>query len=235
MTPERPRPTTAEVLDLAYRRLEGLPRAERDDALQRFLLLAFGVPPTRARDQAEGGRVNTAVALARWADDDGLADGLAQRLAVLMSPRGTDVGSVEGVTGQPLLSNGFLGADLIHVPAGRGFAPHVHRGDHLLFVVGGRGTITAAGEILETAPGQAYLVAGLQPHAVGAISDHVLLSVGVSHRALDSADRQTLVPFSDLLAADGLIRCRVCGLSAPGEHALRRLGCGHAPVGGGAP
>lgn len=110
----------------------------------------------------------------------------------------------------PLVSNGFLGVDLIQIPAGEGFDPHTHIGDHLLFVVKGEGTITYEGVVYVTRPGEVYMVEGSKAHAVGAIEDHALLSVGAPHRAADAADRMALTEYAAVAADLGTLTCLAC-------------------------
>lgn len=172
---------------------------------------------------------NKAVTICRWALDRGSEDG-CQMLEVGMGPRPVKVPKTRAATGLPVLTNGFLGADILHIPAGEGFAPHSHPGDHLLFVLAGSGTITASGEILETAPGQAYMVGGSFTHAVGGITDHVLLAIGASHHTLDSLERQELRPPAELLAADGTMTCRICDVTATGVDGFAATGCPHTPL-----
>jgi hypothetical protein len=132
-------------------------------------------------------------------------------------------------TGEPVVSNGLLGADIIRVPAGAGFSPHTHPGDHMLFVLAGTGTIAYRGELRETHPGEAYMVEGLEAHAVGAITDHVLLAVGSPHRSVDSPSRQTLVDYSSISADLGGLTCHICLKSTEGGKTLFDLGCPHCP------
>ncbi|GAA1649435.1 hypothetical protein GCM10009828_093310 [Actinoplanes couchii] len=132
-------------------------------------------------------------------------------------------------SGEPLVGNGHLGADVIRCAAGGGFAPHTHIGDHLLFVVSGKGTITYDGRVYPTNPGQVYFVEGAVPHAVGAITDHVLLSIGTPHRAVDADDRQTIREYESVLAEFGSLRCEICGIKAEAPERLGDLGCPHCP------
>lgn len=220
------------LMEALSHQLEHLDPRERREALMELVRLLAAMPNgdlRPGRGTADRAAENRAVVLCDWASDGGSAED-EQLLRVDMRRRDTHIAKTREATGRPLITNGFLGADLIHVPAGEGFAPHTHPGDHLLFVLGGRGTITAAGEILETTPGQVYMVDGAQPHAVGAISDHVLLSVGVAHQPLDSTTRQELRPFEELLTEDGYIRCRICDVKARGGDELRAIGCSHGPV-----
>lgn len=135
-------------------------------------------------------------------------------------------------TGQPMVSNGHLGVDLIRVPAGEGFAPHTHPGDHLLIAIRGEGTVTVDGRIYQTRAGQVYMVEGAVPHAVGAITDHVLLAVGAPHRPIDAADRMTLTDYDAVAATiSGDVTCLVCNGQPTGTlDQLRAAGCPHAPA-----
>ncbi len=132
-------------------------------------------------------------------------------------------------TGAALVTNGSLGADLIRVPAGGGFSPHTHPGDHILIIVGGDGTITYAGRVYPTHAGQIYMIEGLVPHAVGAITDHVIIAVGSPHRPVDASDRMELVDYAAVVAADGEFKCLICGASVVSPRYLHDAGCSHCP------
>jgi quercetin dioxygenase-like cupin family protein len=128
-----------------------------------------------------------------------------------------------------LIGNGHLGADIILCASGGGLAAHTHIGDHMLFVIAGEGTITYNGRIYPTHPGQVYFVEGAVPYAVGAITDHVLISVGSPHRAVDAEDRQTLKEYESILADFAYLRCDICELEAAFPRRLADLGCPHCP------
>ena len=163
-----------------------------------------------------------------WATAEGVNDEI-QHLGIDMSPGRIQVPKTRAATGRSLLSNGFIGADLIHLPAGEGFAPHTHPADHLLFVLAGDGTIAVDGMIVPTGPGQAYMIEGAVPHAVGAITDHVILAVGAPHQPLDSAKRQDLVEYAALLASLGSITCQICAVTGHSAEELAAQGCAHSP------
>ncbi|MFC4585719.1 cupin domain-containing protein [Sphaerisporangium corydalis] len=175
-----------------------------------------------------GGVFEAPLLICDWAADGGV-DGTTQWLGIDMTPHPTRVLKTRAATGRSLVTSGHLGADLLHLPAGEGFLPHTHPGDHLLIVVGGHGTITVDGAITATAPGQVYMVRGAVPHAVGAVTDHVILAVGAPHRLLDSPERQDLTEYSALLTSFGTISCRICGVAATGGEELEGLGCPHSP------
>jgi quercetin dioxygenase-like cupin family protein len=132
-------------------------------------------------------------------------------------------------TGAALVTNGSLGADLIRVPAGGGFSPHTHPGDHILIIVAGDGTITYAGRVYPTHAGQIYMIEGLVPHAVGAITDHVIIAVGSPHRPVDASDRMELVDYAAVVAPDGEFKCLICSTSVVSPRYLHEAGCGHCP------
>lgn len=137
--------------------------------------------------------------LAKWAN-----------AAELLLPEATVPMYGTAARATPLVTNGFLGVDLIQIPAGEGFDPHTHIGDHLLIVVKGTGTITYEGVVYVTHPGEVYQVEGAKAHAVGAIEDHALLSVGAPHRAADAADRMALTEYAAVAADLGELICLAC-------------------------
>lgn len=167
------------------------------------------------------------LAIARWAH--GRVNGSATNLVVGHEPRSVPMPGTLSATGEPLVSNGLLGADVVRLPAGAGFAPHTHPGDHVLIVVAGRGTITYNGSVIPTSCGEIFLVDGGVPHAVGAISDHVLLAVGSPHRKLDAPDRMALAEYEEILAPDSDIKCLICGVTANLPTRLHDLQCSHCP------
>jgi quercetin dioxygenase-like cupin family protein len=215
-----------EMLARLLDRLATLDPADQKAKLAEMMRLVGGEQV--AKRPPSGTRSPSPVLISDWAGDGGIVDG-AQLLTVGMSPRPVAVPKTRAATGLSLLSNGFLGADLLHLPAHEGFAPHTHPGDHLLFVLGGEGTIAVDGMITPTRAGQVYLIKGAVTHAVGAITDHVILAVGAPHRELTSPERQELVEYAGLLSRFGEITCRICGVSAGCGEELTERGCGHGP------
>lgn len=162
----------------------------------------------------------------RWANR--FATQAHEHLGVGTLPAGVEMYGTKA-TGAPLVSNGFLGVDMIRVPAGEGFAPHTHPGDHLLIVVSGESTITYDGRIYRACAGEVYMVEGAVPHAVGAITDTAILAVGAPHRPVDAVDRQELVEYAAVASPVATLFCEPCGVEGT-PWALRQGGCRHAPV-----
>ncbi|MGW2651185.1 cupin domain-containing protein [Streptomyces sp. NPDC001393] len=156
-----------------------------------------------------------------------VGDGSTQ-LHIDHGPRPVDVHG-SPATGQALVTNGSVGADVIRLPAGTGFVPHTHPGHHILIVVGGEGTITYDGRVYPTRAGQVYLVEGEVPHAVGAITDHVIVAVGSPHKEIDAEDRMAPVPYEEVIAPDGDLTCLICDVSAVVPERLHGLDCPHCP------
>jgi quercetin dioxygenase-like cupin family protein len=164
--------------------------------------------------------------IVRWASDLGMAG--EQLLGVALGQRQAKMAH-GNATGEALVSNGSLGADIIRLAAGDGFVPHTHPGDHLLIVVGGLGTITCGGKIHPTRAGEIYMVEGQVPHAVGAITDHVILAVGSPHRPLDVTDRMAPVGYEAVTADVDDLSCLICDFRARYPRRLHEAGCPHCP------
>lgn len=132
-------------------------------------------------------------------------------------------------TGDGLASNGKLGVDVIQLNAGNKFVPHTHPGDHLLIIIGGEGTITYDGKIYKTKAGDLYMIEGAVPHAVGAITNHVILAVGCPHKPVDSPERMKVVEYKEVASEVGDMRCLICDKKATYPEMLHDLGCEHCP------
>lgn len=219
---------TDQVIDVLTEELHNLAPAEREaKAVELLSVLGLAKASAAPRPEEPGTR-SAPLLICDWAADLGL-DGNTQQLGIDLAPGPTRVSKTADATGHSLLSSGHMGADILHVPAGSGFAPHTHPGDHLLFVLAGSGTIAVAGEIVETRPGQVYMVEGAITHAVGAVTDHMILSVGAPHRRLDSPERQELTAYTALLSDLGHITCRLCDIRASSGEELAAKGCPHSP------
>jgi quercetin dioxygenase-like cupin family protein len=162
-----------------------------------------------------------------WAE--AIDDGDSTLLRVEHGERPLEMEGARDATGQSLVTNGALGADVIRLPAGGGFAPHTHPGHHLLIVIGGEGTITYDGVVYPTRAGQIYLIEGKVPHAVGAITDHVILAAGSPHKAVDSSERMALVDYEEVISPIGDMTCLICHATAATPERLHDEECPHCP------
>jgi quercetin dioxygenase-like cupin family protein len=163
---------------------------------------------------------------ARWSVDLGITGD--QLLGVDLSVRPIPVAHSHA-TGEALVSNGLLGADIIRLAAGDGFVPHTHPGDHLLIVIGGEGTITCGGQILPSRAGDVFMIEGQVPHAVGAITDHVILAVGSPHRPIESSNRMSEVDYGEIVSEIQTLHCLICNVRAQLPDRLHHRSCPHCP------
>lgn len=170
---------------------------------------------------------DTDLEIVTWADA-GVGDHRTE-LTVDHGPLPVGLHGTADASGRELATIGSIGADLIRLPAGSGFQPHTHPGHHVLTVVAGIGTITYGGRVHETRAGQTFLVEGEVPHAVGSITDHVILAVGSPHKQIDAEDRMAPVPFEEIIAPDGDLTCMICAIGAQLPARLHDRGCPHCP------
>ena len=166
------------------------------------------------------------LSIVRWAQAT-IRDGLTE----LEIPHGRRPVPMHGAdaSGLGLVTNGTIGADVIRLPAGAGFPPHTHPGHHVLAVLAGEGTITYNGRVHKTAAGQIYLVEGSVSHAVGAITDHVILAVGAPHMPVESDARMAVVEYGEVLSQLGDLHCMICDIASELPNYLHDVGCVHCP------
>ena len=86
-----------------------------------------------------------------------------------------------------------IGVDLLRLGPGEAFPLHTHPGNHLLLILKGRGNVTYDGKVIETGPGDRYLVDGRTEHAVGAVDAHYVLAFGAPHVEAHDPARMVLV------------------------------------------
>lgn len=167
--------------------------------------------------------------------------GLLRLVNVMMvadhAPLPVTVQGVEGITGSPLIrsreqtgqphpetgvsDSAVLGVDMLYVPPGASFPPHVHPGHHLLMSVRGLGTVTYGDDVIPVRAGDLYFIPANVPHAVGSDptgEGHWLLAFGAPHKQVDATDRMRLVEAAEV----------VCDPPGPSHgrlyRGLRRLG-----------
>ncbi|WP_308312625.1 cupin domain-containing protein [Streptomyces sp. ISL-11] len=166
------------------------------------------------------------LSIVRWA-----AATIGARTTSLDIPHGRRPVDMHGAaaSGRGLVGNGTIGADIIRLPAGAGFPPHTHPGHHVLIVLGGLGTITYNGRVHGTEAGEIYLVEGSVSHAVGAITDHVILAVGAPHMPVSSDRRMEVVAYEEVLSEIGSLHCLICDSKSQPPDYLHDVGCAHCP------
>lgn len=97
-----------------------------------------------------------------------------------------------GGTGQPLVKLEHFAADLIRFQPGKCIEEHTHPGDHILYCLGGTGTLVFAGERHLLSEGTIYMVPGTTPHAILTTEQDdelTLMSIANQHFPVDSAKR----------------------------------------------
>lgn len=97
-----------------------------------------------------------------------------------------------------------LGVDMLYVPPGESFPPHVHPGHHLLMSVKGQGTVTYGDEVIDVRKGDLYFIEAQVAHAVGSTpggEGHWLLSFGAPHKRVEAEDRMRLLDAVEPLAS----------------------------------
>ena len=87
-----------------------------------------------------------------------------------------------------------IGTDMIQMMPGASFANHSHPGDHILYVLRGRGSLSVGGEVIPMARGSIYFVKAGVPHAMSADNDSWLrvLAIGFPHKEVDDPNRMKL-------------------------------------------
>lgn len=106
---------------------------------------------------------------------------------------------LQGIRGKALacgdtLQGEAIGVDLIEMSSGSAFPPHVHPGDHLLYVLDGTGTVTIGEKRYTVTSGDSIWIAASRLHAVSApASACAFLAFGYPHRRVDATDRMKIV------------------------------------------
>jgi len=73
------------------------------------------------------------------------------------------------------------------------------------------------------------MIEGKVPHAVGAITDHVILAVGAPHMPVDSVERMTPVEYEAVTAELNELHCLICDKIAIYPQRLHDAECPHCP------
>ena len=91
----------------------------------------------------------------------------------------------------------FIGMDRITMEPGSAFEPHIHPGDHILYIVEGEGAVVVDGVAHRVVVDDVIYIPAESAHGVSTVEDFhsnfVLLAFGVPHKPADAIDRMTLV------------------------------------------
>jgi len=120
-----------------------------------------------------------------------------------MVPMYDDAGNMlPGIVGRPgawgtTLDGHEFGADLIEMQSGSAFPLHTYQGDHLLFVVSGRGFVHIDGVDRPVRVGDTIFIAAEHAHSVktdpafpGSLA---FMAIGIPHKHIQAYDRMTVV------------------------------------------
>jgi quercetin dioxygenase-like cupin family protein len=117
-----------------------------------------------------------------------LRDGLGGYLAGITGRAGPSATGFSGLA---------IGLDEITMEPGTRFSLHEHEGDHILYVLEGRGAIAIGGSVYSLAAGDSVYVPAECPHGVTTVSEaderFRFLAFGLPHRPLDDDGRMQIV------------------------------------------
>ncbi len=90
-----------------------------------------------------------------------------------------------------------IGGDLIEMQPGSAFPLHTHEGDHILYAISGKGTVTIDGQPRHFEAGGTFYIKAEYPHNVGTYADatepFVILAIGHPQKEVSALDRMHVV------------------------------------------
>lgn len=93
-----------------------------------------------------------------------------------------------------------IGADLIEMQPGSAFPLHVHPGDHILYAISGRGTVTIDEKVRHFESGTTIYIAGAYPHNIGTYAEDsdpfTLLAIGHPKKEVSAHDRMHAITYA---------------------------------------
>ena len=104
--------------------------------------------------------------------------------------------SQSDATALRLVKQEAFGADLIRFPPGGRVPDHTHVGDHILYVLSGRGWVDYDGQPWPLEAGTLYLIPSMVRHGIRAETELTLLAVANVHRDAASEDRLYVTPLA---------------------------------------
>jgi quercetin dioxygenase-like cupin family protein len=117
----------------------------------------------------------------------------------LHDEEGNTLIGIRGKTGaEEVGSDGeMVGADLIEMQPGSSFPLHTHPGDHVLYALSGRGTVTIDGELKHFQAGTTFYIEAQYPHNVGTYGrdtePFVIVAFGHPKKEVSATDRMHIV------------------------------------------
>ena len=137
--------------------------------------------------------------LRRFTSSQHIRNVLAGEWHDLFDQSGNRLDGIRGRIGAAALTESGIeiGADLIEMQPGSAFPLHKHPGDHILYVISGRGIVHVDGTDHTIVTGDTIFVPAEYPHGVKTYPDEAtpfrLLAVGHPHINLSSKDRMQIV------------------------------------------
>jgi quercetin dioxygenase-like cupin family protein len=138
-------------------------------------------------------------ALRRFISDEHIRNVLEGDWVDLFDDDGNKLDGIRGRIGVSAMTFGDheIGIDFMEMQPGSAFPLHTHEGDHILYVVSGRGLAQVGGEDHPLETGDTIFVPAEHPHSFKTYHDSTspfqILAVGHPHKHLSAVDRMHLV------------------------------------------
>lgn len=135
----------------------------------------------------------------QFISDEHIRNVLNGEWADLLDEFGNKLKGIRGRIGAAALTTDGveIGADLIEMQPGSAFPLHKHPGDHILYVISGKGMVHIDGVDYSVVVGDTIFIPAEYPHGVKTYTEAVeplqILAVGHPHKHLSATDRMKLV------------------------------------------
>jgi quercetin dioxygenase-like cupin family protein len=138
-------------------------------------------------------------ALRRFISEEHIRNVLQGEWVALYDDEGNRLEGIRGRIGVSAMTLGGqeIGIDFMEMQPGSAFPLHTHQGDHILYVVSGRGLAQVGGRDHPLETGDTIFVPAEHPHSFKTYADSItpfqILAVGHPHKHLSATDRMHLV------------------------------------------
>ncbi|MFD8212206.1 MULTISPECIES: cupin domain-containing protein [unclassified Streptomyces] len=127
-----------------------------------------------------------------------LVDLAAAQQHQVIDDLGVDVTGIEGASGARAVSSlgVTMGVDQLVLQPGSAFPPHIHEGDHLLYVLSGAGSVHIDGVDHLLRAGQSVFIPAVYEHGLRGPQEGgplKIISFSTPHHPVDSAHRMTVI------------------------------------------